>query len=1168
MIYGDSDTNLGNFTNHAFFHLTAINEFMTIIMFLSVINKFSTMTNISYDDYKNMVTHSNDFLKAYYYASYPDDQTISADAQFIKPIDAVLYKTGNTGADRIARHRFILSNIKVMHDAFMRNFVVSSVNVNGKTIEDAITGKYETFVKSIHKIMYVYITDAVMKNLQDYVNLGTSLPEQYYNTLRAEYDNEVKKNSLNRVTSSSLLAYAISAYHSVDGTNVEKLEFLISLFVPMMDFFRNTEEMKVLQEQLKEISRDANAITPTKSKNMLTFLKIRVDTTINQRYTIKPNGTNTSLTLGYNNNNTKYYEFVGDGESGKNISDKEHVKNRQNFIFGPFTKIFMPELKKIGTDKAEAEYANVMNEIGDDNGVILKNLNDKKNIVFVMYGASGAGKTATMFSLDVDDKNIHVPGVIPRLLDKLHANVTVKFVELFQYKTANMDGEDVNTNDKLNESNDPYFHMVSFDGIVSKDNNGNYRQDPIKLKKWREKRIMYSVKRNFTYTNGKLILEKNVALGEELDKSDNVGAYDKLIKETFSKPEYMKGVTLSEYVKTAMGAHRETNPTPNNPVSSRSHFAVVLDVAGKGKILVWDFAGVENEFKCGQDEVKDRFFGLLKKQSERQKKKQQKQKDANDGILDRTKALELVPFKKMFTEHKLGELILSDTPPDLKDVKIARIDTLVRSILKKYVKDGMSIEVSTIEKIINDMSFLIENRKINWVKKTHSDRRGADQLSREYEDQRTLTSIPASNPQTFSSSIKKSRETAKKTRLNYEKTHGIIDYKNIWTASFWSYFIDVIHDQHKHKKNQGNWNGILVKSTVEGWYKNMINTIADNSIKTSLAELSTIIVYKYIKSKNVDSGIAIEECRKRVVEGRFINDTLRHVRSLMSGIMKARGDSPKTISKCQPLMCSITGSCIDNSSSSNSGKGTVVDVVMRKELGDAKADVYKDTIFCVFNVLNISTPVGIGGGLVPVDPFPDPFIDVSELQYELMRFDSMRSKSLDVFMADMKNNLFLEGIDMSPFVSPEIVRKLLANIKLHKDSDEGVFYETIKKSVIELYRNVPGNYHFPYTDEKDFDLAGPARQKTFEENNGKRSDVLTAFNEIATNAIGLPGIINELSVKSSSHPVATLIFLDSIAKYSMNTFSCSGSITHMLPKSIKRLADKAFGEKFDNINQT
>jgi hypothetical protein len=87
------------------------------------------------------------------------------------------------------------------------------------------------------------------------------------------------------------------------------------------------------------------------------------------------------------------------------------------------------------------------------------------------------------------------------------------------------------------------------------------------------------------------------------DERDTFGKARKVWKNSSSSSI----IKMEDWIMDFMDKKRATFPTPNNPVSSRSHVLIEIIYNSSAKLIVCDFAGVENKFDCNNSDVFNKF---------------------------------------------------------------------------------------------------------------------------------------------------------------------------------------------------------------------------------------------------------------------------------------------------------------------------------------------------------------------------------------------------------------------------------------------------------------------------------------------------------------------------------------------------------------------------------
>ncbi|MEY3393736.1 MAG: hypothetical protein RL498_692, partial [Pseudomonadota bacterium] len=299
-----------------------------------------------------------------------------------------------------------------------------------------------------------------------------------------------------------------------------------------------------------------------KYKNIFTFVKIRVG---KKEYTDK------YLLMKYINND-KRLGFKDDGPMTKfdeavlkaDLKNEENKENEEYYFFGAYDMIFM----KSDTNK---QIANEMSFL------LMDKINKGENIITVLLGKSGAGKTSTgiLFLKKEGDRIIETDGVIIELMN------TESFVEKFQEKGLTLKMRNVYV-----------VHGIKRTSLNDIKSDTDYKVDILKYKDSDESKFFYIKKDAKWYYH---TFEESTKIYTKTD------------------------VTLAMVINYALET-REVEPTVNNPDSSRS--ALLLEVKCENKngdkqsIIMWDLPGSER-LKCRESLASilrsdDSYFQSLK----------------------------------------------------------------------------------------------------------------------------------------------------------------------------------------------------------------------------------------------------------------------------------------------------------------------------------------------------------------------------------------------------------------------------------------------------------------------------------------------------------------------------------------------------------------------------
>ena len=325
------------------------------------------------------------------------------------------------------------------------------------------------------------------------------------------------------------------------------------------------------------VTQALDKIFKDKAKNtILTFVKIRSDLldVYNKRFDIKTdNSTKTKLYIKYNDHDFKYY--VKDGDTfniSKETEDKKELFKNKNtintldpkkyehqFLFGPFTNVFPPEYKN--------------KKIAEQLPQIMESLKDKKPVIILGYGASGAGKTSTLVYLNKTNEN----GILIELCDKLALETEYKNIELTSYE---------------------FYRKPNKTKTICK------KSPPEQLKTI-----------TFNYSNHESNAVETFLLSEEYTHTNT---FTDRTKDNETTTIFKKDTKMGEVIIHLIDTDRYVKATTNNPNSSRSHALIIIKFKKSGEehtkddpvLIIGDFAGVENKFNCEDKDILSAFSGV------------------------------------------------------------------------------------------------------------------------------------------------------------------------------------------------------------------------------------------------------------------------------------------------------------------------------------------------------------------------------------------------------------------------------------------------------------------------------------------------------------------------------------------------------------------------------
>jgi hypothetical protein len=403
-------------------------------------------------------------------------------------------------------------------------------------------------------------------------------------------------------------------------------KFDIAIYINMQNIFKlieiidnefTIEKTHSIQKTPEGIAEDINDILNDKlnqesSNNIITYLKINNTETViggnnkidhakkramyNQRFSLGLNQEtyksgdqtkqkSTLLKLGYNDDEFPYYTCTNNTaaitetnmaefrkhpkkftlpQSGNGIVD---INYKYKYYFGKFQEVF-PLYS--GTDTNPISNQEISSRMDSVKSQLLLG----KPVFIIGYGASGAGKTSTLINYNGED------GILIHLCKNLIGNNFVK-------KNFNKLGIIVK---EYYVNTEP---LVSDEYIFSVDD--------------KTKDFLYL---NRKTDNGSISLDSPVGDGDDSIKPK----HQYRVKDDFKLDQATK---LGELLVHLVDLDRLVKATTNNSQSSRSHTLIFVKLyeekANIGNLIIGDFAGVENKFRCDDTITLKKFLDMPNK---------------------------------------------------------------------------------------------------------------------------------------------------------------------------------------------------------------------------------------------------------------------------------------------------------------------------------------------------------------------------------------------------------------------------------------------------------------------------------------------------------------------------------------------------------------------------
>lgn len=413
-----------------------------------------------------------------------------------------------------------------------------------------------------------------------------------------------------------------------------------------------SSNIEILNNYIKGNSQDfTNYIKKLEekvNKSIITYVKINNTTKFdnNFRFKITPNETKTNMNVEYSFNNIKYYDdeydvikykqvdsndddiisFVSEtkennnplysfkfnkrvediiypnevptkreplypnislragetGETGKTINASKQ------YTFGNFTKIFDVTQKNI----------DIVNQMQNITNLIINN-NKPPPIFIVGYGSSGAGKTSNLiYFRNIDEPDESEDGILP--------NLCTKIIQEEKLDKSTVITLTLKTQEFYNNNSEKYSYKDDYKVFPTTTITYTFKYEKKKfiLEKDTNIEIQHKYRFGFNFYQFKNGNKNKIDYIDYNDNDDKV--FDPSGNDDGKKYFFKKGTPLGLVITFLVDIDRIVKATTNNPQSSRSHVLVYVDMMyakmskpKKVNLIVGDFAGIENEFNCG-----------------------------------------------------------------------------------------------------------------------------------------------------------------------------------------------------------------------------------------------------------------------------------------------------------------------------------------------------------------------------------------------------------------------------------------------------------------------------------------------------------------------------------------------------------------------------------------
>jgi len=444
-----------------------------------------------------------------------------------------------------------ITNLQIYKNLF------KNIELNNKTIKEFVDFTYDNTTNKGKTARFVLIEDLIIfyKNFAD-----KYIKNKYENVTYQEFFNNEEEKIFARLITHYKHWFVLNEQFNLLKKNLDVISEEISL--------------KYSLENQEPIKTYLNIRCYTHEKNLYNeYFNIYADPEEkknNKLESVYVTGPDTNI-------NVPFYTPKKNGEECPHVpaniilnSDctlKEILEYNYGYLYGPFTRVFLPEVKNKDVSNSCVE--------------ILNTLNRNESVCLFGNGTSGSGKTSLLFYNTFTKED----GVILELLNNDFLKVYEIVVSVHEIYANGSKIENIKYSDILFKK-DPKNAKEGF--ILDTSNNG----------------------KNGKYTQNNKSVNKETNLIEWKD----IECSWKIEDGTFTHSRSDKKITkLNEFIITLINDVRMIRPTPNNRESSRSHLIAYFKIVINGKfvnLVAGDLAGVENKPVCKEEATQKEYLGL------------------------------------------------------------------------------------------------------------------------------------------------------------------------------------------------------------------------------------------------------------------------------------------------------------------------------------------------------------------------------------------------------------------------------------------------------------------------------------------------------------------------------------------------------------------------------
>ena len=420
-------------------------------------------------------------------------------------------------------------------------------------------------------------------------------------------------------------------------------------------------------------------------EKVYTYVRVRTDDEQSKRFGINTDGNKMIIT--YNPIPKQLYYQYDDGTTieAKKYLDSYFMKSE----YGPFHKVFESTIK----NKAIAEEESFKN--------IKNKLTSGETVVILGWGSSGSGKTSTLINFYDKNTGKSQEGIITYLCNNLIGDFDAIKLNSKEIKVNPNKYENINSKNPTEKVNYEVKKKI-IDAIFKPDKNKKVWKEDITKNEERLKNLLIEQEKiekekieKEKIENEKLQQQKQQQQQQtknnisnrprpKQNKTDGGGINDILEKIKLEK-DYVSNVKdLGKKIVHEMDTNRHIDATPNNPVSSRSHYCIELiftnskESEKKCKLIILDLAGSEDEFKCNNKNTINMFMNIKDVKTKAPYYKDNKEYKEIYSKLIKTQRPTFEKNEKKDEEQDIKNLI--NICPDI--VKLLSLDIFTNKYLK------------------------------------------------------------------------------------------------------------------------------------------------------------------------------------------------------------------------------------------------------------------------------------------------------------------------------------------------------------------------------------------------------------------------------------------------------------------------------------------------------